>query len=268
MHPQYAADVVLGPAAAQQRLGKFGHLFGRGESHIRRIVALARGPDIGLGPKEASEFLFTGSVVEADADVRRPDEIGDVVDVIAQRRRADIVVAEEDADAVDADHPAGLGAGSDLIVTNVALVVIQCARVRVGKDDRCGRYLHCFHGRAVGGMRAIDHHADAVHFGHHGAAEVGQANVGVVAAAAGKVVAIVGEQHLAHAQIVVEADKIEGAVERVHAFDVETDGEPTRGLGGIDVGDGSRKRVGLGVCATHRRYAASARKVSCQPTTS
>ena len=58
-----------------------------------------------------------------------------------------------------------------------------------------------------------------------------------MAAAAGKVVAIIGEQHLAHAEPVVEIDHADIAVEGVHAFDVEGDCKLTLLAGPGDVLD-------------------------------
>ena len=74
-------------------------------------------------------------------------------------------------------------------------------------------------------MGGVDDHAHPVHLGHHVPPEGGQADVRPVASAPGGVVAVVGEQHLAHAEAVVEGDHRQVVVEGVHAFEVEGDAE-------------------------------------------
>ena len=54
-----------------------------------------------------------------------PDQVRHMGDVVDELGAADIVLAEEVADAVDADDAAGLGAGLDLFVGDVAAVVLQ-----------------------------------------------------------------------------------------------------------------------------------------------
>ena len=58
-------------------------------------------------------------------------EVRDVTDVPQDRLVSGIVVAQEDPHAVDADNAARCGAGLDLFVADVALVVPYGGRVCV-----------------------------------------------------------------------------------------------------------------------------------------
>ena len=86
-------------------------------------------------------------------------------------------------------------------------------------------------------MRAVDHHADPVHFRHDLAPEVGEPDVFIVAAAAGEVVTVVGEQHLTDAKAIVEVDHADVAVEGVHALKIERDRELALAARAVDVVD-------------------------------
>jgi hypothetical protein len=66
----------------------------------------------------------------------RADQVGHVGDVIDEGLAPDVVLAEEHADAVDADDAAGLGAGLDLLIDDVAAVAADRLGTGVGKDHR------------------------------------------------------------------------------------------------------------------------------------
>ena len=166
------------------------------------------------------------------------DQLDDVVDVVGDCLRADVVVAEEDADAVDADDAAGLGAATDQIVGDVARMISQCARVRVREDDGLARHLQHVARGAIAGVRQAFDEADAIHLGDRLAAEVGEAFVfRVVDAGADLVPAVVDEQHPADAEIDVELKHAQLIAHREAAFDVEEDGEFAFGFRARDVGD-------------------------------
>jgi hypothetical protein len=84
-------------------------------------------------------------------------------------------------------------------------------------------------------VRQAQHHAHSLHLGDHVAAEGGEAAVVVLAAAADAVVAVVGQQHPAHAQCVVSLDQAQLIADRVGAFNVEADGELAFRASALDV---------------------------------
>ncbi len=91
-------------------------------------------------------------------------------------------------------------------------------------------------------MRYVHKHADAVHFVDDRPAKGGQTDVLIVTATAREVVAVVGEQHLTHAETMIELDHLDPAIERIHPFDVEAYRHPALGFGAADVVDGGGKR--------------------------
>ena len=95
---------------------------------------------------------------------------------------ADVVIAQKNTHAVDADDAAGCGTGLDLIIGYIALVVPDRARVGVREYHRFARLLHDFHGRGISRMRAIYNHADTIHFTHHLPAKRSQSGVAVMTA--------------------------------------------------------------------------------------
>ena len=78
-------------------------------------------------------------------------------------------------------------------------------------------------------------HAHPLHLGDHLAAEGGEPAVVVLAAATDPVVAVVGEQHPAHAEVVVQLDQARLVGDRVAALDVETDTPGASGSCALDV---------------------------------
>ncbi len=93
----------------------------------------------------------------------RTDQLRDVVDVAQDDLGGRRAGAEEEADAVDADHAVRGGAGADQVVRNVARVVAQAARIRVREDDRAVARVDDLARGAVSRVRAAADHADAVH---------------------------------------------------------------------------------------------------------
>ena len=173
--------------------------------------------------------------IHAEADMLGADQLDHMVDMLDQMLDHGPPRPHEAAHAGDADHPAGGGAGLDLVVPDIALMVPELAGIGMAEDDRRRRGLDGLHGGLVGAMGAIDHHADAVHLGDDLAPEFGEADVLVMATAAGEVVAVVGEEHLAHAEPVIEVDHADIAVERVHAFEIEGDRKLALAPGAEDV---------------------------------
>ena len=63
--------------------------------------------------------------------MRRSEQRQIMLDVIDDGRGRDLVVADEEADAVDADDAPRRGTGERLIVPDIALVVAERAGVRM-----------------------------------------------------------------------------------------------------------------------------------------
>ena len=74
---------------------------------------------------------------------------------------------------------------------------------------------------AVGAMRAIDQHADAVHLLQDGAAQCGEPGVGVVTAASHGVVTVIGKQHLADAETIIDIHHAGILIQRIGAFEIK-----------------------------------------------
>ena len=117
----------------------------------------------------------------------------------------------------------------------------------MGEDHRPGRGIQHVHGGAIAGMGAIDQHADAVHLLDDAAPEGGEARILVMAAAAGAIGPVVGEEHLAHAEAIEEGDHVGFAVQRLHPLDIEGDGELPRLLGRQDVVGVADQREAVGM---------------------
>ena len=94
------------------------------------IVLLARRPVVGAAAQNNADIdIDVGRVVETDSDVRAADEIGDIAYVPRHGLDADIVIAEKDAHAVEADDAAGSGAGANLFIVDVALMRPDCGGI-------------------------------------------------------------------------------------------------------------------------------------------
>ena len=74
------------------------------------------------------------------------EEIDVVVDVVRHGRRADVVVAEKDADSDNAHHTACCRAGLCLVIADIALVITQRPGVGVREDAWRRGNLHRLHG--------------------------------------------------------------------------------------------------------------------------
>jgi len=144
------------------------------------------------------------------------------------------------------DDAAGGGAGAHHLVGDVARMVVDDACAAVREDHRLGGRGHRFQCRAVAGVAHADDHAHALHLGDGRAAERGQAGVLVLAAAAEPVVAVVGQQHPAHAELAVQRNQARLVGDRVAALDVEADGQPPAGACALDVVDAVDQHVVLG----------------------
>jgi hypothetical protein len=91
--------------------------------------------------------------------------------------------------------------------------------------------------------RRTGHHADARHFGHHLAPIRRQAMVVVVATAAAGAIAVVRQQHPAHAQLVIQLDQAGLAADGARALDIEADAELAFAPGPFDICDRVHQQV-------------------------
>ena len=98
----------------------------------------------------------------------------------------------------------------------------------------------------VARMRAARHHSHAVHYGHRIAPESRQPAVFLHATAARDIGEIIGDEHPAHAKIIIKLDHAELPAERVHPLDVETDRQLARRLGGRNVPRGGCQQIAPG----------------------
>src|SRR6266404_8838351 len=202
---QDAANVRLAIPPVQQGLGQAGSLLGRHVSGAAVGILVFR-PIMPASGEGLVRFVNMQHAVHAEPDMIGPDELDHVVDVYHQMLDSRAAGPEKTADAGDANHAPSRSTGFDLVIPYVALMVPQLTRIGVAEDDRCLGGLDCFHGGSVGAVGTIDDHTHAVHLGHHAAPKVGEADVLVMAAATGEIVAVVGEQHLANAEAVVKVD--------------------------------------------------------------
>ena len=94
-------------------------------------------------------------------------------------------------------------------------------------------------------MAAADHHADALHLGNDGAAELRQALIVVLAAATQRIVAVVGYEHPSHTEVKIPLHCRKLAIECGTALDVEEDPETTGLPGNLDVVHGLDEKIVL-----------------------
>jgi catechol 2,3-dioxygenase-like lactoylglutathione lyase family enzyme len=185
------------------------------------------------------QLVLSEHVVETEADVLGADHAHGVVDGADERRGARVVVAEEEADAVDADDSPGGGTGSHLRVGDVAVVHLHAGRNRMREDDWRGGELEEVERRPRGAVRRVDEHPEVVQLTHQVAAVRGETDLGVVVAApSGAVPQVVGDQDRAYAELPEGCEQRELAVERLRSLEIERDRKPAAAVRLMDVGDG------------------------------
>ena len=95
----------------------------------------------------------------------------------------------------------------------------------MGKYHRASRRIENFQGAALADVRGTDNHAYALHLREDLATEVSESTILILTAAGQCVVAVIGEEHPANSQVVVQRYHAELIVEAAATFDVETDPE-------------------------------------------
>jgi hypothetical protein len=89
-------------------------------------------------------------------------------------------------------------------------------------------------------MCGIDQHAGSVHVLYDSSPERGQPDLGIAMTAPARPVGfVVGDEHRAHAQVVIGLNHVEASVEGLGALEVEGDRQATRGLCSSHVWHGS-----------------------------
>ena len=120
---------------------------------------------------------------------------------------------------------------SSLSPRKMPLVRFQCRGVGMRIDNRRGRRLEHVERCPPTRMRAVDQHADPLHFGDQLQAEPRQACVGAfVAAVADMVLLVVGHESMAHAEPVEDLDQTDIAVKGCRSLEVEADRQLALGL--------------------------------------
>src|SRR6266498_496416 len=112
--------------------------------------------------------------VETDRDPIDADQVFymlDVIDIAIERAFLFFGTHEY---CINADHAAPFADHLDLLVSNVALDIVEFSRVRMGNDRRLGRYRQNVLKSGGTDMRKIDDHPERFALADHVAAERGQ----------------------------------------------------------------------------------------------
>ena len=189
------------------------------------------------------ELLGVEHVVQGDRHMLGAHELHHVVDMPGIGGTGNVVATQEDAHPVDAHHAPRGGAGTNQLVRDVAGVGVQRRAVAVREDHRTrGDVEHLPHG-TVPRVAHAHLHAHALHLGHHGTAERREACVVGLTAAAHAIGFVVGHQHPAHTQVVVQLNQAELIANRIGALDVEPYRQAARGASPLDVVRLQQKQV-------------------------
>ena len=133
---------------------------------------------------------------------------------------------------------------ADLLVVDVAPVLVHAEHAGVRDHHRPRRQLERVHEAAPVDMREIDDHAAALALAHDVAAEPGEPFGGIRAAAlrrpADRVLREVQQAQVAHTAPRERFDRLERAFERLAAFDAAERRDPARRFRRAHVGAGAR----------------------------
>jgi hypothetical protein len=155
------------------------------------------------------------AAVGADGDMVDAGDLDGLAHLAPVLDRGAIRVAGDVAIGGAADN-AIVAQGRDHVVGLVALVREQAVGVGVGDRDRLLREADGVHGGAVADVRQVDQHAAAVHLLDDLAAVAGEAGILVlVAAAAQRVLVVVGQLDAAHAEFGEQLDQADAALEQL-----------------------------------------------------
>src|SRR5580692_4424460 len=141
----------------------------------------------------------------------RPDELDRVVDLLREPFNAgDIVAAHEDAEPCETEDTAARGDRFDLIVRVTTSVPVQRSHVTVTTDHRRCRRCDRVHRGAVARMRYVHPHPYPIHFLDELMTERTQpAIMGLVTAITDVILLVIGQTHVADAELIVETDEIQ-----------------------------------------------------------
>src|SRR3546814_13686061 len=90
-------------------------------------------------------------------------EVGNVSHVAQVCFGRIVVVAEEDPDPADVDHATSGRTGTNLLVGNVARMVVNHPWIGVREDHRLLHVFRCLANGALAGVSATHDHADPLH---------------------------------------------------------------------------------------------------------
>ena len=131
------------------------------------------------------------------------------------------VLLQELAGEGDADEAVRLQQSLYLVIPQVAGMIAEGVGVGMGGDQRFLAVLQHIPETVGGDMGHVHRHADPVHLGHHFAAEFRQtALAALLVDAVGDIVAVAPYQgHAAHAQVVVDPEDLQAAVDGAALLD-------------------------------------------------
>src|SRR5579883_3342210 len=218
---QDVAQVFLAIAPLEQSIGDFGYAL-RGH-HADAVWIFIGRIDFGMRLDEFLDFRVVEGVVEPDSDMLGAHQVGHVIDVPHHRVDADVVVAQERADAVDSNDAAGLCAGADELVIDIARMIPYGARIGMGEDDGVAGAFQDFLGASGADVRAAYDHSDPLHLIHDRSTKIRESGILVLAAAGEGIITVIGEEQPAHAELVVERYEARLLVETIATLDVEAD---------------------------------------------
>ena len=136
-------------------------------------------------------------------------------------------------------------------VRHVARDVVDGAQAVVRRHHRIGADVDGLRDRVIGGVRDVDHHAEAIHFANHLPAAIVQPVPLGCRAAGVRIVAgpvVRGKLHRAHAQAVHLPDHGGVAIEVEAAFDIEHGGDLAALVDALDVGARCARSRWSGCC--------------------
>ena len=235
--PRIPRTSVLGESPGSERLpdiprlGMAGDARGKDPGRLRDVALVIAEIDIVV-------LVLVGEI-EAEPDMGRPDEIGDIGGMVDHHvEGGGPVPRQEEGHGADADDAARCRDGADQLVGQIARRIHQGADIRMGDDHRPARRFRGFQRGAGAGMGEVDGQGEILHAPDDLPAEFAEPGIARLEAAIAHAVArIVGELHHAQAARLEQVEEIELVLDGVGALEMQHDGGLAGRLGGSDLGD-------------------------------
>jgi hypothetical protein len=87
-------------------------------------------------------------------------------------------------------------------------------------------------------VRTVNDHSNPVHLANNFAPEISQSAIFFMTPASGKIISVIGKQHLPYTEPIIEINHPGITVKRIHALNVKSYGESAFASGTPDVIDG------------------------------